>query len=812
MRKIFTFFVALLCAGTMMAALPQGALNGLFTINADGEKIIFSQGNLQATTEDLGVNWTWSFATNQYDYIGNAAANTAINGNGTVSSNGTIDLFGWSTAATTFGIHNSKDNSIYSGDFVDWGVNAITNGGNKANAWRTLTKDEWVYLFYTRTGAATLFGLGSVNGVNGLILLPDNWDLPTDASFTPSTTQGLEDQGDFYKNSNSNNFSHNTYTTEQWAVMESAGAVFLPAAGFRTGTDVDNNYVGSYGYCWSASTNSLDYPYRLNFTSGFLRPQNTGTRDYGMSVRLVKKAPVVGDTIQYEYKGNNLFYMIIHKNDSYKEVGIVGDGTAQYSWAEANKPTGALFIPDSVADWQGTKYAVTTIYQGALRGGSDKLTSIDFSDNTHITTVAYSAFMGCSNVTSVTLSDEITDILGYAFDGSQLTSIDFKNVKNLGMSNFYDCNIANVFIPKSLTNMTDQTYLFRKATTITCDEENPSYAAVDNVLYNKAKTKLIGVPGGYPAEHEIHILPTVTSSYYGTFRDIVSTIYLYSEITFDSHGWGNSPKGKVVVGCGLLGFYTTGNYEGAGGGSQGDFCNITSIDEELLWTIDAHAAAHGSVAIIDTTECNQVLITATPDEGYVFNSWSNGLKEAEITIDVDRDTTLVANFAQAITHMELEIGFPDKGAEIVSATGYHYEDYKITVSVDNAEAYYFDKIIFYQGGEPAGGAELFEETVLKPSTTYKAHVFLNAENGYAFPDGISKNDVLVNGEPVLGVQKLAEKEMRFFVDFTTSAEDQTGIGTVTGEGVPVTGKIIRDGQLYLMYNGTMYNVQGAVVK
>ena len=307
MKKIFTAVIALLMTVSVSAQFyiylsngevlkadsislvapttpsDEGILSGEFSVSAT-EKVHFSKGNLQATYN--GSSWSWSFATNQWDYIGDAAANTAITGNGTVSTNGTVDLFGWSTAATYFGIHNSTDYSIYSGDFVDWGTNAITNGGNEANAWRTLTKDEWVYLFYTRENAATLFGLGSVNGVNGTILLPDNWTLPAGASFTASTTQGLADQGTYFSNSSGNNFSHNTYTAEQWSVMESAGAVFLPAAGYRGGTGV--YYVGSYGYYWSATPFVTNYAYYLDFGSSYLRPQYYGYRSSGRSVRLVR--------------------------------------------------------------------------------------------------------------------------------------------------------------------------------------------------------------------------------------------------------------------------------------------------------------------------------------------------------------------------------------------------------------------------------------------------------------------------------------------------------------------------------------------
>ena len=240
-----------------------GALSGEFSVSAS-QKVRFSQGNLQYVG-------TWQFAEHQWDCFGNS------------QSDNHRDLFGWGTGDAPNKV--STDYNDY-GTFVDWGTNAITNGGNEVNAWRTMTKDEWVYLFYTRTNAATLFGLGSVNGVNGTILLPDNWTLPAGASFTASTTQGLTDAGGYYSNPNSDNFSHNTYTTAEWEVMEENGAVFLPAAGSRNGTDVD--YVGSRGGYRSATSDDTENAYYLSFGSGLLYPQYNYFRYFGFSVRLVR--------------------------------------------------------------------------------------------------------------------------------------------------------------------------------------------------------------------------------------------------------------------------------------------------------------------------------------------------------------------------------------------------------------------------------------------------------------------------------------------------------------------------------------------
>ena len=244
----------------------DGVLSGEFSVSAT-TKVHFSQGNLQYVG-------TWQFAEHQWDHFGES------------QSGNHRDLFGWGTGNNPNNV--SKEYNDYS-TFADWGINAITNGSNEAYLWRTLTKEEWAYLFNTRTSAATLFGLGSVNGVNGTILLPDNWVLPTGASFTASTTKGLVDydQSGYYYNGNNNNFSHNTYTSEQWAVMEEAGAVFLPAAGYRLGADV--SYVGTFGNYWSAThDNYASRAYLLSFGSSGLDPRSASNRFFGRSVRLVR--------------------------------------------------------------------------------------------------------------------------------------------------------------------------------------------------------------------------------------------------------------------------------------------------------------------------------------------------------------------------------------------------------------------------------------------------------------------------------------------------------------------------------------------
>ena len=262
---------------------PQGAINAQFTINAAGEKVFFSQGNLQydKTTSE------WSFMEHQYDRVETNSQNVGENyGNQDI-----VSLFGWGTSGYNHGANcfmpwstsiNNSDYYAYGattynlydhfGD-ADWGYNAIANGGNQENfGWRTLTNEEWGYVFNSRLDANSKCSHGKVNGVNGIILLPDEWTLPEGLNFISGINTSWE---------------ANIYSANQWAQMETNGAVFLPAAGDRMETGVYG--FGSDGYYWSSSCYSSDNVYSLYFCSSTLYTSNFN-RSYGCSVRLVCNA------------------------------------------------------------------------------------------------------------------------------------------------------------------------------------------------------------------------------------------------------------------------------------------------------------------------------------------------------------------------------------------------------------------------------------------------------------------------------------------------------------------------------------------
>ena len=272
-----------------------------FSVSAS-KKVVFAPGNLQASTTDKGANWTWKFAAHQYDFIGNAASNNAVNGNGTVSTNGTVDLFGFSTDVNKpnyyYGIRYSTTSSDYSGNFVDWGENII--GGYTANYWRTLSRAEWQYVVGEdtyRTNGGTVAGVSNalctkatVNSKIGFILFPDNFSGgPTDIEWV---TNAIGHGG--MSNSGTTGWG-TTISLAKWEQLEAEGCVFLPAAMVRfdnrmiyyTGCSFGGDYANDKGFYSSSTIRDANTIYTLRFANIGYDPDEYFNKAYGYSVRLV---------------------------------------------------------------------------------------------------------------------------------------------------------------------------------------------------------------------------------------------------------------------------------------------------------------------------------------------------------------------------------------------------------------------------------------------------------------------------------------------------------------------------------------------
>ena len=244
------------------------------SVSSGGKKVEFSKGNLQAIIGASPTNYiatasSWKLAEHQYDMIGNTA------GNNSFAVGSTVDLFGWvgdSADYDSYGLcTNTSYNNAYYGTVgseglkTDWGsipdvIDLLGSG------WRVLTSEEWNYLLSYRSNRANPV---TVCGVTGLLILPDDWSWPNGVKIPATYT-----------------YADNIYNAEQWSILETYGAIFLPACGVRYGTNVNSS--SSSGFYWgSPTTSNLSSPccYFYNNSQGYRSSQS---RYSGCAVRLVR--------------------------------------------------------------------------------------------------------------------------------------------------------------------------------------------------------------------------------------------------------------------------------------------------------------------------------------------------------------------------------------------------------------------------------------------------------------------------------------------------------------------------------------------
>ena len=674
MKKISLFLCAL-CACVMVHAVPGtvGAINGKFTINADGDQVYFAQGNLQyhATTLE------WQFAEHQYDAMG------AGNENISDIYAGYIDLFGWGTA--NHPTDTSKNKADYR-TFVDWGTNRILNGGDKANKWRTLSGAEWHYVI-SRNGGA-LYGVGSVGEAFGVFLLPDNWELPTGLTFT----------------SGDGTTTTNNYSLEDWAKMEANGAVFLPAqGGTRAGNKVELGYGSEY---WGSNLYTQDQPFTLcilrdELSNDLLVDVSNLTNYTGLNVRLVQKTRTEINACTF--------------------TTTTGDFAELFAAGEAWNSTKAEAVGAAISPAAGAPYYWNSNNANLYKWNETENDWVRVDRNGEGTVLTAGKY--CF---AIQIRIDNTN----AYDNQFAEDIESVSIKVDGV----DWANKGGFVATPPTG----NYSYFNA-------ESPEFVLENIPIIEIALSNVIFPDKGTELESNVYYLPE------------------------DLGMEGICPPGA--------GYHVQGiRYMNANGGAFTE----TALKAGTIYQMQFAVAANPGYDFPHMSDGNvkiSSIATTANGIGRYSHTWDKELCIFHVRFTTSCDT---------ISNMALEVGFPDYGDSVSSAVAYHYEDNKLQISVDNASAYYFDYVVFYQGGGSQGGAIIYDEEVLQPNTTYKAHIWLHAEEGYMF-DYLTTNQVLINGEPALAVQKVSDYEFRCIVDFTTSTPiDEININVVlpnTGDSV-----------------------------
>lgn len=268
-------------------------IKGLFSVSED-KQVFFSQGNLWCDWGDWFPMAKCYFEAHQYESPDSWNPHHA-------------SLFLWYhefylqdyiTYSTASYFHpniedvfftNSRNEDGTELPNPNFGVNI--NGTSQDGIWRTLSTEEWMYLFsYKWDGANSYYddydnnarrgmyrkGVTVMGHTNCIVLYPDGYD-----------GEKVED------------FDTGTFNVESaYNEATAAGIVFLPAAGYRNNsTNVE--CFGSRGAYWSSTPNpgAVGYAHALYFQSledkagwkdRYVNPKGDLPRSYGCSLRLVR--------------------------------------------------------------------------------------------------------------------------------------------------------------------------------------------------------------------------------------------------------------------------------------------------------------------------------------------------------------------------------------------------------------------------------------------------------------------------------------------------------------------------------------------
>lgn len=232
-----------------------GALSGLFTVNSNGKKVMFSKSNLFQNRN-----------TNQYRF-----ASEQYNNGLTIDDHQHRSVFLYTVAHLT-----------------------SYNIANGAGTWYCLSEDEWIYLTWGKEHRNVTYRylFAKVTRYNssargGLIIFPDQFVWPLDESKLPA------DKINKLPTSSTGDWNGITFSYNDWKTLENAGFVFLPVTG-----GINSHHAGEYEEryvpnstsmttCQYWTTTGTDYLYIEPRTKSFQSSNPTGMR----AIRLVKDAP-----------------------------------------------------------------------------------------------------------------------------------------------------------------------------------------------------------------------------------------------------------------------------------------------------------------------------------------------------------------------------------------------------------------------------------------------------------------------------------------------------------------------------------------
>ncbi len=272
--------------------------------------------------------------------------------------------------------------------------------------------------------------------------------------------------------------------------------------------------------------------------------------------------------------------------------------------------------------------------------GCAGLTSVTIPNS--VTRIGTNAFQNCTGLTSVTIPNSVTDILTGAFRNcTGLTSITIPNsITRLHSYVFQNCTgLTSFSIPNTVTSI--EPYAFSGCTGLT----SITIPNTDSIIGNRAFYGCTGLTSvtlggslskiGYLAFGDCVGITEIHSLSRSVPQCVMANGYT-TNYAIDSVFYGVSSDIPIYVPCGYINNYSR------------KWTYFSNFNEDF-YAVNAYSADQqmGSAEVTRPYSCDnrQPQVTATANEGYMFDHWSNGVADNPYTLrNIYSDTTLVAYF------------------------------------------------------------------------------------------------------------------------------------------------------------------------